>query len=227
MRPRRAPPPAPRRRHNNNREPPPPLLPPLPPAPSIPLPAAAIEPFALDGAQSLASNVHRLAAASLQRPLGAEEAATLDTALEEALSVLQAGGAEARRQLLDADALHALATPSAAFLWATSLEATEDTVSSVSTMATAIVKSCSDIAAVLFLCVGARAVRTQRRSWPGCVCLGSPRPPRWVSTPWETCSGWLGRLGPKTRQAAKRASAGSVKRALRAATCLSIDMIVV
>ena len=75
---------------------------------------------------------------------------TLDTALEEALSVLQAGGAEARRQLLDADALHALATPSAAFLWATSLEATEDTVSSVSTMATAIVKSCSDIAAVLF-----------------------------------------------------------------------------
>ena len=79
-----------------------------------------------------------------------ERGTTLDTALEEALSVLQAGGAEARRQLLDADALHALATPSAAFLWATSLEATEDTVSSVSTMATAIVKSCSDIAAVLF-----------------------------------------------------------------------------
>ena len=59
-------------------------------------------------------------------------------------------GAEARRQLLAANALVSLATPGAAFLWASSVEASESVTPTVTEVAAAIVKSCSDIAAVLF-----------------------------------------------------------------------------
>ena len=109
-----------------------------------------MQPFALDATLSLVGNVHRLVQASLRRALQPDEAANLEGALDEALSVLQAGGVEARRQLLDANAPVALATPSAAFLWASSVEASESGTPSVAVLAAAIVKSCSEIAAVLF-----------------------------------------------------------------------------
>ena len=51
------------------------------------------------------------------------EVTTVAESLEEALSVLQASGAEARCQLLDTSLIVALASPSAAQLWACVTEA--------------------------------------------------------------------------------------------------------
>ena len=48
------------------------------------------------------------------------------------------------------NALAALTTPSAAFLWASCVEATEGTVASVAALQASVVKTCSEIAAVLF-----------------------------------------------------------------------------
>ena len=136
----------------SSRSTPPPLPAPIAPIapPPIPLPAAAVEPFAIDATLSLSMNAHRLIAASLRRPLRPDEAAAMDEALDEALSVLQAGDAAARRQLLATNALAALTTPSAAFLWASCVEATEGTVASVAALQASVVKTCSEIAAVLF-----------------------------------------------------------------------------
>ena len=133
---------------------PPPLPAPIAPIapPIIPLPPTAVEPFAIDATLSLRLNARRLITASLRRPLQPDEAIAMDEALDEALSVLQAGDAAARRQLLDTNALAALTTPSpsAGFLWASCVEATEGTVASVAALAAAVVKMCSEIAAVLF-----------------------------------------------------------------------------
>lgn len=135
----------------SSRSTPPPLPAPIAPiVPPIPLPATAVEPFAIDATLSLSTNARRLITASLRRPLRPDEAAAMDDALDEALSVLQAGDAAARRQLLDTNALAALTTPSAAFLWASCVEATEGAVASVAALAAAVVKMCSEIAAVLF-----------------------------------------------------------------------------
>ena len=131
---------------------PPPLPAPIAPIapPIIPLPPTAVEPFAIDATLSLSLNARRLITASLRRPLQPDEAIAMDEALDEALSVLQAGDAAARRQLLDTNALAALTTPSAGFLWASCVEATEGAVASVAALAAAVVKMCSEIAAVLF-----------------------------------------------------------------------------
>lgn len=68
----------------------------------------------------------------------------------EGLSILQAGGADARRQLLAGGMLTALAHPGAAQLWASALEAAEGEVQSVETLCIAVTEGCSAIAAVLF-----------------------------------------------------------------------------
>ena len=83
--------------------------------------------------------------------LGAGESAALRQALDEGLSVLQAGGSDARQQLLAADATVALASPGAAQLWACCLEACEEgEVASVEALATAITSGCAAVAGLLF-----------------------------------------------------------------------------
>ena len=66
---------------------------------------------------------HALLAFRLQAPLGSAEVTTVAESLEEALSVLQASGAEARCQVLDTSLIVALASPSVAQLWACVTEA--------------------------------------------------------------------------------------------------------
>ena len=82
----------------------------------------------------------------------AEERTVLSSALDEGLSVLQAGNADARRSLLTEPSglLSALAQPGAAQLWACCLEATEGDVESVASAAAAIVEGCSAVSVVLF-----------------------------------------------------------------------------
>jgi hypothetical protein len=120
--------------------------------PSLPpLPLAAVPPpFAIDPNASLAASVRRLVEARLRRPLQPAEGDRLGAAIDEGLSVLQAGGAEARQRLLATPMLAALVTPGAAQLWASALEATEGDVTSAAAVASALINACSAIAAVLF-----------------------------------------------------------------------------
>ncbi len=119
--------------------------------PSLPpLPAAAPPPFAIDSAASLAVNVRRLIEVRLRRALGQTESASIDNAVDESLSVLQAGGADARRQLLNTPMLAALTVPSAAQLWASTLEAAEGEAQSATAMANALINACSAAASTLF-----------------------------------------------------------------------------
>jgi len=135
----------------------PPVLPPLPalPAPPPDPPPAAEQqgssssgPFVIVPSMSLAANFLRLA--QRQLTLSPADRDALTAAMKEGLSVLQAGGAEARRQLLETPILRALATASAAQLWACCLETTERDVSSVAALARELVDCCSSVSAVMF-----------------------------------------------------------------------------
>ena len=123
---------------------------PMPPAPPLPSPLPAQQAFAIDASRSLVANAARLIEARLQRPLAQSEGDELERALEEGLSVLQAGGAEARRSLLRSSVLVALTRPPAAQLWAAVLEASERDVPSLAALTAAIVDACSNLAAMLF-----------------------------------------------------------------------------
>ena len=114
----------------------------------MPLPAQ--QTFAIDAGQSLAGNVQRLVEAQLRRPLAPSERGAVAEALEEGLSVLQAGGADARRSLLSSSMLAALVRPPAAHLWAAVLESGERGVPSLEALTAAIVDACSNVAAMLF-----------------------------------------------------------------------------
>jgi hypothetical protein len=94
--------------------------------------------------------VERLAELRLRRGLEPAERAALGAALEEGLSILQAGNTEARRALLADCILAALAHSGAAQLWASALEAAEGELESVEALATAITSGCASIAGVLF-----------------------------------------------------------------------------
>lgn len=119
-----------------------------PQAPSIqPLAQAALS---LDATSSLLANLERVVERRVARSLSSAEAATLVSAFEEGLSVLQMGGAVARRQLLSSMVLVALVNQGAAWLWASVLEATERPATSVAALASSIVESCSTTAAMLF-----------------------------------------------------------------------------
>jgi len=117
----------------------PPALPPLP-AP----------PFAIDPTTPLAANAHRLVEARLGRRLSAAELIAVDSALNEGLSLLQAGDAAARQQLLATPVLAALAVPSAAQLWASLLEVAEGSVLSAQAVTSALIDACSAVAGTLF-----------------------------------------------------------------------------
>ena len=118
--------------------------------PSLPLPAPPPPPLAIDPMQSLSANLRRVIETRLNHQLSPSEAATVGNALAEGLSVLQAGGEAARQQLLGTNVLVALTSQGGAWLWASTLEATEQPVASIGALATAIVDGCSAMAATLF-----------------------------------------------------------------------------
>ena len=123
--------------------------PPPQPAP-VELPVVLATPFAVDASASLGTNVQRLVSSSLNRPLDATEAAAIDAAIEEALSLLQAGGADQRRALVATNVLVALTSAPAAQLWACAVDAAENAATSFDAFATAMIDGCSAVAAVLF-----------------------------------------------------------------------------
>ena len=84
------------------------------------------------------------------RPLDAHEAAEVNAALDEGLSVLQAGGVTARQHLLSLPLSDALAAQAGAWLWASTLEATASNAPIVSTLAAAVVEGASAVAAMVF-----------------------------------------------------------------------------
>ena len=129
----------------------PPALPPFPPAvgPSQPS-VVAVEAFSIAPARSFLINVERLVAAQLARPLDQTERNTIASAMEEALSVLLAGGAETRRQLLAEPMLNALAMAGVAQLWASCLEAADGGVVSVDVLAREVVDSVTAVSAAIF-----------------------------------------------------------------------------
>ena len=106
--------------------------------------------FVLDATQSLLDNAQRLVQARMRRTLTDSERTTLIQALEEGLSVLQAGGVDTRRELLQSNVLLALGRPPAAQLWACALETAEGELQSVAVLANAIIDACSNVAAMLF-----------------------------------------------------------------------------
>ena len=130
-----------------------PSLQPVQPARPQPqmVPAEPVAPFVLDATASLGANLVRLVAMRMRRStLESEEKLALDGALEEGLSLLDAGTAEAQRQLLAASASVALSTFGAAQLWACSLEACGDgEVESVAALAAEITAHCGTIASAL------------------------------------------------------------------------------
>ena len=117
----------------------------------MPVAEAVVVPDAIDPTLTLSANARRLLEARLSRRLEASEAQRLDEALAEALSVLQAGGDDARQQLLATEMATAMLNPGAAMLWACVTEtATEGGVSSSAAYATALVAAASTIAGALF-----------------------------------------------------------------------------
>ena len=127
-----------------------PPLPQPPAPPQLPPPPQAPAAFAIDPSQSLATNLTRLVASRARRQLNASEAAALAAALDDGLSVFQAGGAAARQQLLATNVLVALTNQSGVWLWAATAEAVEHPTSSIALLAAAVVDFCSNTAAVLF-----------------------------------------------------------------------------
>lgn len=96
---------------------------------------------------------HALLAFRLQAPLGSAEVTTVAESLEEALSVLQAGGAEARCQVLDTSLIVALASPSVAQLWACVTEGIlegEAGVGSAASLMNQVVTIASAVASAIF-----------------------------------------------------------------------------
>ena len=116
----------------------------------VPIPVLAAEPFALNSALSLRDNVMRLLQSSMHRSLDQTETDTLDGHLLQALSVLQAGGEQARRDLLSTGVLQALLSTGGAYLWAAALEASENGLQSVDEYGEAVVSTTSEVSTALF-----------------------------------------------------------------------------
>ena len=134
-----APPPTPPAAPSSSGRSSPATLPPAPPAPAI------------DVTESLAASVRRVVEARLGRLLAPSDTHHLQDTLEEALSLLQAGSAEQRRELLQTSMGTALASPSGAQLWASALEATSTGPGdSIRAVTAAIIDSVSSVAAALF-----------------------------------------------------------------------------
>ena len=100
--------------------------------------------------------MQRLIASSLHRQLDPAEAAAIDAALEEALSLLQAGGGAQRKEgsrrneCPRAGPRRRQPNAAAAQLWACAVDAAESAATSPDAFANAVIDGCSVIAAVLF-----------------------------------------------------------------------------
>ena len=92
----------------------------------------------------------RLVRLRLNRELRADEADAVAAAIDEALSVLQAGDAAARSRLLAADLADALTVRGGAWLWAVAVEASASGATTASAIAAAITDGASAVAAMLF-----------------------------------------------------------------------------
>ena len=119
---------------------------------TLPTTVAVQIPDAIDPSRTLSSHVRWLVEARLLRLLSASESGTLELALADALSLLQAGGDDYRRQLLNANLGAALLNAGAAALWACSVEASEQLSSgrSVSAFATSLLDTASNVAGAMF-----------------------------------------------------------------------------
>ena len=136
-----------------------PQLPPMPPPPPPPYPQPQVVPvppvpFVLDlVSTSLATNIHRLVAASLHQPLNASDIATINAALEDSLSVLQAGDAAERRAILETTMATAIVNTGAAMLWACVTDAVTDSgqMESASSFGLDLIERASTVASALFV----------------------------------------------------------------------------
>ena len=111
-------------------------------------------PFVLDlVSTSLATNIHRLVAASLHQPLNASDIATINAALEDSLSVLQAGDAAERRAILETTMATAIVNTGAAMLWACVTDAVTDSgqMESASSFGLDLIERASTVASALFV----------------------------------------------------------------------------
>ena len=108
-------------------------------------------PTAIDPSTSLAVNFHRRLAARWGRPPTPDDIELIATAMDESLSVLEVGDAEARRRLVDGPLMAALANAAAAQLWACALEALGRELASASEVANALRSASTATAAVLFV----------------------------------------------------------------------------
>jgi hypothetical protein len=120
------------------------------PPPQLPQPPLPPSNLGIRADASLAVNLVGLIGGRIRRPLTPSEAEAVARALDEGLSVLQTGGTEARRQLLETNLLAALATQAGAWLWASALEAIERPAASITTLVANLVESCSLTASMLF-----------------------------------------------------------------------------
>ena len=117
----------------------------LPTAVAVPIPDA-IEPTL-----SLTQNARRVLEARLSQRLSDAEARRVDEALAEAISVLQAGNADAQRRLLTTESMAAaLLQPSVAMLWASIAESAEHGGTSVAAFCAAVTNTTATIAGALF-----------------------------------------------------------------------------
>ena len=123
-----------------------------PPLPELPTVVDAVPIItAINTALTLSANARAVMEARLGRLLSASDRQRLEEALAEALSVLQAGGEDARRKLLAEPMAAVLLTPGAAMVWACVVETvTEADASSVSTLLSQLVATASSIAGTLF-----------------------------------------------------------------------------
>ena len=123
-----------------------------PPLPELPTVVDAVPILAaIQPTLSLSTNARLLLETRLTRLLSVTERQRLDEALTEALSLLQAGGAEARRQLLSASMATALLNPGVAMTWAAVVETINDgDASSATAFGSALVATASTVAGALF-----------------------------------------------------------------------------
>lgn len=130
---------------------------PLPSPATIPPPAstafaaaAQTRHFTIDPNSSLLHNLLDFVQRRLGRALEPSEAAAMTSALDEGLSVLQSGTANARQQLLQRNVLSALGDSGAAMLWAATLESLDYESRNVAAIARVVLSVCSDVASTLF-----------------------------------------------------------------------------
>ena len=92
----------------------------------------------------------RLVRMRMSRELRVDEADAVAAAIDEALSLLQTGGAAARGQLLAMDLADALVVQAGAWVWAVAVEASASNTPTAAAIAAAIVDGASAVAAMLF-----------------------------------------------------------------------------